>query len=258
MVPIDARLRYLSRATLWPPHWEDVRGLRGQAGGAKYRLDVLGVAGIGKTTFTRTLAGALGETVPVFSSQQPLSEEWAIAFDELYDNHYALMTSGDVSWADKHRTASHLSYIIGLEQKILRSPPGHLLINGVSILRHRLSYFSEQAAVRPDFVSRLLSDRVVILCGSADPVTRSIAGKTTRGDRDARDANVREAVTRKVEKVQLSVEAIKNLGVPVLDLDMDLPVRENIPRVAFFLAEQGMRSPAIARQAKKSARGAHL
>ena len=252
MLRIDSRLRYLARGSKWPAHWQDYRSIAGHASTARHRVDFLGVAGIGKTTFIRDLAVALGERVPRCEKKEPLGEDWAVAFNEIYDKHFLLSQTEDHSWANKHRRTAHLTDVIELEQKILRCGSDQLVINGVGVLRHRLSYFSKQAATRPDFIRRLLSDRVVVLCVADDPVARSIRGKKQRGDRDANRDGLDETVAYRVQKIQAAVEVLGSLGVPVLELNLDQPRPHAIAQVARFMRDAGMDSPHLKRYAAKT------
>ena len=249
MLRIDSRLRYLARGSKWPAHWQDYRTVVGHSTTARHRVDFLGVAGIGKTTFIRELAMALGERVPRCDKKVSLSEDWAVAFNDIYDKHFLLSRTEDNSWSNKHRRTAHLTDVIDLEHTILRCGSDQLVINGVGILRHRLSYFSKQAATRPEFIGSLLSDRVVVLCVSDDPVARSIRGKKKRGDRDAHRDGLADAVAYKVEKLHAAVDVLKTLGVPVLELNLDQPRPQAIAQVARFMRDNGMTSPRITRLA---------
>ena len=219
---------------------------------ARHRVDFLGVAGIGKTTFIRDLAMALGERVPTCDKKVPLGDDWAVAFNEIYDKHFLLSQTEDNSWSNKHRRTAHLTDVIDLEHTILRCGADQLVINGVGILRHRLSYFSKQAKTRPDFIAGLLRDRVVVLCVADDPVARSIRGKQTRGDRDAHRDGLADAVSYKVEKLYAAVEVLTALDVPVLELNLDQPRPQAIAQVARFMRDHGMTSPRISRLALKA------
>jgi hypothetical protein len=249
---IDVRLRYLAIGLTWPVYWRDVKSIVGRVTGQRYRVDVLGPAGIGKTTFIGALAQSLGERVPHLGKHHPVSPEWAEAFNHLYSTHFLLMEKDWLGWEDRHSKTLHLSQIVDLEKLILQSSRQQIVINGVGVIRHRLGHFSKLSKERPDFVAHLLSDRVFINCASRDPVSRAVGGKRARGDRDAFDDRVTKAVTRKVEKISRGVDAIKDLGVPVLDLDMDRPRKQNIALVADFLRQHGMTSTAIEAQARKA------
>lgn len=251
---IDVRLRYLAQGLTWPVYWRDVKSIAGCVAGERHRVDVLGAAGIGKTTFIGALAHALGERVPRLEKLNPVSAEWAEAFHSLYSTHLRMMADDSLGWEMRHSKTLHLSQVVDLEQRILRSSRQQIVINGVGIIRHRLAHFSKMAKAQPDFVAHLLSDRVFINCASRDPVARAVGGKRSRGDQDAYDENVTSAVSRKVEKVSRGVDAIRDIGVPVLDLDMDRPRKENIALVADFLGQYGMISRAIDAQSRKASR----
>lgn len=249
---IDVRLRYLAKGLTWPVYWRDVKSIGGRVTGERYRVDVLGAAGIGKTTFIGALAQSLGERVPHFDKRNPVPAEWAEALNHLYSTHLRMMSDDALGWEMRHGKTLHLSQVIDLEQRILRSSRQQIVINGVGVIRHRLAHFSKLAIARPDFVATLLSDRVFINCASSDPVARAVGGKRSRGDQDAYDDNVTSAVSRKVEKVSRGVDALKDIGVPVLDLDMDRPRKENIALVSDFLRQHGMTSPTIEARARKA------
>lgn len=251
MFKIDARLRYAARGTKWPNHWKDYRAVAGTVSGPRGRVDLLGVAGIGKTTFTKQLAASLGERVPRCRGKKPLPGDWEIAFNEIYDKHFMLSATEDDSWANKHRRTIHLTEVVNLEKNILRCDSDQIVLNGVSILRHRLSYFAKQAADRPDFVAGLLSDRVIVLCTADDPVARSIRGKITRGDSDSDADNLEQRVSDKVKKIDSSVGVLERLGVPVLRLDLDQPRPRAIAEVARFMQHHGMESRFLTRQAAR-------
>ena len=249
MFTIDARLRYLARRTRWPAHWQDFRAVTGVATGGRRRVDLLGVAGIGKTTFTRELAYALGERVPRCQATRPVPDDWAVALNEIYNNHFTLSAAEDHSWADKHRRTIHLTDVMKREKKILGCESNQIVLNGVSILRHRLSYFTKQAAKRPEFIAGLLSDRVVVLCTADDPVSRSIRGKVSRGDKDSDADNLRQRVDDRVSKLDAAVSVLRSLGVPVLELNLDQPRPQAIAQVARFMREHGMDSKKLSRLA---------
>jgi hypothetical protein len=236
---------------MWPAQWKDYRVVASSGHGSRGRVDLLGVAGIGKTTFTRQLAFALGERTPRCRGKKPVPEDWAIAFEEIYNDHFQFSASVDDSWTNKHRRTVHLTEVIDLEKNILQCDSNRIVLNGVSLLRHRLSYFVEQAEARPDFVARLLSDRVIVLCTAKDPVSRSIRGKITRGDRDSRARGLELRVADKVEKIEVAVRALKSLSVPVLELDLDQPRPQAIAQVARFMHDNGMESTYLTRQASR-------
>jgi hypothetical protein len=252
MLRIDPRLRYLAARQTWPVYWQDFRVIGGSVEGPRTRLDFLGITGIGKSYLTHQTALALGERVPRMAKEKPVSDQWGEAFGDIYRDHFRFMASDSVAWEDKHRKTVHLNDVIGLERQIMRFHHDQIVINGVSVLRHRLSYFVEQAGMRPDFVSALLRDRLVVVCGSTDPVARSIAGKIKRGDRPFVPDEIRDTLAAKVSTLREAVGAIEALGVPVLDIDLDRPVPENIRRIASFMVEHGMVSPRIKRHAGKS------
>jgi hypothetical protein len=247
MLRIDTRLRYAARRTRWPAHWRDYRAVAGRAGEQRRRVDFLGVAGIGKTTFTKELAYALGERVPRCNGKKSLSDDWANTFDDIYRNHFVFSATEDDSWLSKHRRTVHLTDVVHREKEILQCDSDQIVLNGVSILRHRLSYFVQEATHRPEFVTGLLSDRIVVLCTSKDPIGRSIEGKITRGDKDSHAEDLEHKVAERVEKIHSAVEVLKNLGVPVLELDLDLPKRYAISHTAQFMHDNGMRSGPISR-----------
>jgi hypothetical protein len=224
----------------------------GHATTPRHRVDFLGVAGIGKTTFIRDLAMALGERVPRCDKKAALSDEWATAFNEIYDKHFLLSQTEDNSWSNKHRRTAHLHDVIELEHTILRCGGNQVVINGVGILRHRLSYFTKQSATRPDFIAQLLSDRVVVLCVADDTVARSIRGKKQRGDRDANRDGLVDLVSYKVQKLHAAADVLQSLGVPVLELNLDQPRPQAIAQVARFMSDNGMVSPRISRLALKA------
>lgn len=247
MLRIDIRLRYAARRTRWPAHWRDYRAVAGRAEGQRRRVDLLGVAGIGKTTFTKELAYALGERVPRCTGKKPLPDDWAQTFNDIYRNHFAFSAGEDDSWLNKHRRTVHLTDVVHREKQILQCDSDQIVLNGVSILRHRLSYFVQEAAHRPEFVTGLLSDRIVVLCTSKDPIGRSIEGKITRGDRDSDAEDLERQVAKRVEKIHSAVEVLKSLGIPVLELDLDLPKKHAIAQTAQFMHEHGMYSRPISR-----------
>lgn len=247
MVNVDPRLRYLASGRLWPVYWRDVRALTGITTSGTHRVDVLGVAGIGKTTFTQHLTRALGERVPVLRASKALSPEWDDTLGALYNAHFSFMSLDEVSPDDKHRLTAHLTQLVDVERKILRSAQRQILVNGVSLLRHRLAFFADYTENNPSLVPRLFGDRLVILCRSEDPVQRSIEGKKKRGDRDVGRDDLVESVTERVALIDDAVGRLRQRGLRVVEVNLDRPLEENVSVVALFMAQHGMDSRAIRR-----------
>lgn len=251
MPAIDTRLRYLARGRMWPEYLVDFRAVSGKVTGERSRIDFLGVTGIGKTFLTRELAYALGERVPEPGRERPLSEEWADVFRDLYEDHFRAMAK-EPSWEVKHRTTSHLTHVIDLEQKILRFHRNQITFNGISVLRHRLKYFAGLAKTDPEKVANLFSDRLVVLCTAEDAVERSLAGKKKRRDSNAQDENIRDYVANQVDRIHSGVTTIESAGVPVLEVNLDRPVLDSIAQIARFMGSWGLQSRQIDRYAAKA------
>ena len=234
---------------MWPEYLVDFRAVSGEVTGERSRIDFLGVTGIGKTFLTRELAYALGERVPEPGRERPVSDEWAEVFRDLYEDHFRAMAK-ESSWEVKHRTTSHLTRVIDLEQKILRFHRNQITFNGISVLRHRLKYFSALASTDPDKLAGLFSDRLVVLCSADDAVERSLAGKKKRLDRNAQDDNIRDYVANQVDRIHSGVRAIELAGVPVLEVNLDRPIPESILTIAGFMAAHGIRSRPVTRLTK--------
>jgi hypothetical protein len=62
---------------------------------------------------------------------------------------------------------------------------------------------------------------------------------------------IKDTLAAKVSTLREAVSTIEALGVPVLDIDLDRPVPENIGKIASFMASHGMASPVITRLSAK-------
>ena len=156
------------------------------------------------------------------------------------------------SWEVRHRTTSHLTHVINLEQKILRFHRHQITFNGISILLHRLKYFSSLATTDPDKVASLISDRLVVLCSADDAVERSLAGKKKRRDRNAEDSGIRDYVGNQVDRIHSGMTDIESARVPILEVNLDRPVPDSIAQIARFMRTWGLQSRQIDRFAAKA------
>lgn len=108
----------------------------------------------------------------------------------------------------------------------------------------------------PDCVRDILSGRVVVYCTADDPGRRSSSGLVRRGSASASQVTDEKihAKTQADARLHRLAQNLAELGIPVLELNLDAPVDENLSRVAFFLTAAGIHSPKINRFAARANR----
>ena len=216
-------------------------------------MDVIGLGGIGKTYFTKYLAGHLGTVSPRESNQdRAFSSEWTQVFESVMTGLGRKFASPELSWERKVDKLWHLGNVFELEKKCLQSPPNSFVVNNESILRHRLTWFVDTASTQPELIKNLLNDRLLLICEAEDPVERSLRGRINRGDAVDLGPKSRESVSKSVSNTRASASILSSLGVPTLVVNLDDPVRENVSRVANFLKENQVTSRRIRKWAKRS------
>ena len=238
---------------MWPRYWKDIYFVKATVIGTRKRMDVIGLGGIGKTYFTKHLAGHLGTVSPRKGNQdRTISSEWTQVFESVMRGVGRKFASTGLTWERKVDKLWHLGNVFELEKKSLQSPPSSLVVNNESILRHRLTWFVDTASTQPDLIKNLLNDRLVLICEAKDPVERSLRGRTNRGDAVDYGAKSQESLSKSVQKTRDSASILNSLGVPTLVVSLDHPVRENVSRVAKFLEQNQVTSRRIRKWAKRS------
>lgn len=141
---------------------------------------------------------------------------------------------------------------IELEEKALHRPNNAIAINTESLLRSRLHQFVALACTRPEFVVNSLRDRLILICEADDPAARSLQGRTYRGETIPDIPGYLQGASKEVLKIREGAEELGSLGIPVLTINLDRPISQNVALVAKFLHENGVASGRIRRWAKRA------
>jgi hypothetical protein len=247
--PFDARFKYVLKGRMWERRWRDWRFLAAQATGPRYRIELMGLSGIGKSYFTQHVVRALGEKVPVLLPPRELSPEWVEALEQIIDHRINTLRDSELGGKKKLDIMTDFTTNVNFDIKIMRRYYGQVIVNSESLLRSNSDFFRKAAESRGAHVQTLLQDRVVIFCTSDDPVSRALQGRRKRGDRHTPHADI-DDVRERSEKLEEAVARLAGLAIPVLTINLDAPVRDNVQTVTRFLHHNGVTSRAISHLAR--------
>lgn len=236
----DPRIRYLLKRRMWPRYWQDWRFLAARTESQKYRLDILGPSGIGKTFLTNNLMRLWGERVPKLMPEAVVSEQWEKVFKELLNRLGVGLQDEEKDWDRKLHRVTVFSQVMDFELNVIRYYGDQPLINCESLLRHRIGFFTNIAESSPDLARDLLKNRLVIFGTSDDPVDRSIRGLIRRGSPPQDQEEFGRAVSAEVKRLGAAEDVFRAIGLPVLTVNLDRPVGETVVEVDHFMRAHGL------------------
>ena len=236
-----------------PAFWRDIKFISTESAQKRNRLDILGPKGIGKTFLTTKLANQLGEVGPRQKRiQSPVSDGWSDAFNSIISSLGEKMVSPALGYEYKVRKMAYLDDVLELESLIIRNLASPFVIVGESIVRHKPQWFTDTALIQPDFISQLLEDRLLLICDADDPVERAIKGRQKRGDSMSDSPQLRKSVEKEIQAIRQSASILAALGIPVLTINLDRPIQDNIAIVGRFLEENYVTSRRIRKWAERA------
>ena len=232
---------------------QDVRFIRVKSTRNKNRLDIVGVSGIGKTYFGIRLAKCLGQIGPTTAKEKKsIPDSWGEVFTSFAQRLGKKISSPASNYESLLQQGSFLIDLLELESRLMTNLSFQFTINGESIVRHRLKWFADAALIQPEFISELLKDRLLLLCDADDPVESAIRGRQKRGDNMLDSPQLRKSVEKKIQAIRQSASILAALGIPVLTINLDRPIRDNIAIVGRFLEENHVTSRRIRKWAKRA------
>lgn len=215
-------------------------------------MDVIGPSGIGKTHFSKRLAANLGVRFPATRGESEHSSEWVDFFDFTLSASGEKILSSGIKWEKKVEQITHLCNRFELEKKALYRPARALFLNDESLVRSRWGQIVDSALTRPEFVSNLLRDRLILICDADDPAGRSLSGRKKRREEVMDSPQFRQKLAKQMVRTRQGGTTLASVGVPVLTINLDCPVSHNVAIVAKFLDENDVTSRNIRRWAKRA------
>ena len=247
---LDPRIRWALRGQMWPKWWRDFSFIKASQVGERNRLEVIGLGGIGKTHFARNLKRRLGVMSPTRITSTEFSPEWSQLFNSALSQHGQRLMSPEVEWEKKVKSMRKFLGRVELEEKAFRRPNKAVVINTESLVRSRWNQIAGLAATRPEFISNLLRDRLILVCEADDPAGRSLQGRKKRGEDVTDSPHLRQKLNEQMFRIREAAIVLASLGVPVLTINLDRSISYNVPLVAKFLHENAVTSKKIRRLAK--------
>lgn len=221
--------------------------------GERNRLDVIGPGGIGKSWFTSRLTKKLGRVWPVNAEEHsPLPDDWAEAIQLFLLELGERFGSPGVSFGKQLERMDFRAKLLHLETEMMTKLSFGFAINTESLARHELEWFANIALGRPEFVSTLMKDRLLLVCSADQPADRVINGLKARGKDVTDTLEKRASIDKRLRKTLKNVSILESLGVPVLVINLDMPIRQNVAIVARFLSDNQVTSPRIRKWAKRA------
>lgn len=233
--------------------WQEIRFIRTEPTQKRNRLDIIGPKGIGKSVLTSYLAYHFGEAGPKQKRvHAPIPTAWSEAFGIIISSLGQWLDSSKSSNDKKLRKMVLHGASLDLESRIMTQLAFNFAINPESLVRYQLGWFASAAVSRPEFVSTLLQDRLLLLCGAADPIERAIRGRKKRGDALPDTPQAQNSLRKQVQEIGHNVAILASIGIPVLTIDLDRPIRQNVAIVAAFLQDNHVTSRRIRKWAKRT------
>lgn len=217
---------------------------------------MLGVSGIGKTFFSNELAIRLGQPpdppslrVRIDGTSTSIERPRADFFQEVLSKRI-----NRERWSAKDYLG--IKRVVGVFEAdaIWDQISGSMaVIFSSGLVQWSRGVLSELAATNQEDFHALLSERLVIFCTSDNPGLRGTRGRIARGSSEpsALTAKNIEARANSDLHIQRFAKVLEAQGVPVLRLNLDKPVNENVALVATFLQKNGITSPRISRWARQ-------
>ena len=245
---------FLARKKGCPVLSQDVHLLVADSG-PKWRIELVGVSGVGKSflseRLTERLAGPF-QWPRSFAPSSPGSGRDAVRgelFQVALSKHVADSSNPNKKFTKVRRLAGVFEADRKWDGGSGDSPV--IFASGlVQWLREELAELAEKR--RKDF-EELMSERLVIFCTSDNPGLRGTTGRIARGSADSSTMTAQTVRSRSNADIELHKfsKVVESHGVPVLRLNLDKPVDENVAHVAAFLQRNDITSPRIARWARK-------
>lgn len=232
----------------------DNRHIRATATSQYWRVELVGLSGIGKTYFNSMLAKELGEHKGASPSSQTGSVVAMNAFDEFLKIKLAMLMENYEKGVTSLSTIRRFLEVFEHDLLITRQRDRRPVITSSGVLWWAHEAILQVAQASPSSVKEFFGSRLVIYCTSANPAQRSYNGLVRRGTTPpGRQTSERHARGAKKEAaIRAVTDTLTNLGVPVLILDLDRDFSELAQETAFFLKNHGIRSRKISRLAKRA------
>jgi len=258
---IMRRVRYALRGVPRPRLWYDNRFLAATAEGSVWRVEFLGLSGIGKTFLNDALARAIGDVAPVnglaAAERHQVLEKTTRAIDEVFrlgmrKRLFSAQKQG-IKYKGFRKFVEAFEYDKMVGQDFAGQP-----FSAASGMLHWSKYLiSDLLEEDPNLVQEALIGRLVVHCSSDAPGWRSIEGRIHRGSSGTEALNEMGALKKEesARKLEQSALALEELGVPVKTVNVDHDVRTNVALIADFLLANGIVSPKITRLAEWVVKG---
>ena len=249
---LDPRIRWALRGQMWPKYWSAIHFIKCSSIGERTHLDLIGPPGIGKTHFSKRLATNLGVRSPANLGETKYSSEHVEFFEITLSAIGEKILSPGIEWEKKVQKITHLSNRFELERKALHRPAHALFLNDESLVRHGWDQIVGLATVRPEFITNLLRDRLILVCDADDPADRILKGRKKRGEDVTDSPQFRQKLNEQMFRIREAAIVLASLGVPVLTINLDRSISYNVPLVAKFLHENAVTSRKIKHLAKRT------
>lgn len=235
---------------------DDVHVLRARARARLdyWRIEVIGISGIGKSYFSRHLARVLGIRWRTAKSS-PSNPGGAFEASRRSFLHQGVLGRLD-ALEGSSRGAQGLRRFTGIferERAYDEGYSGQPIMMASGTVQSSQGILAKAIADQPLRVMDFMKNRLVIVCTAENVGSRAASGLVQRGKFGVDTLTEDNFAKRHAGDVGVRGfgEQLVQLGVPVLVLDLGESLRSNTARVAFFLDRHGVESRRIPRWARR-------
>lgn len=243
------RLSYIIRSVKKLPAWRDDRVFRASITGNIYRIEFLGLAGIGKSFFNNKLTQTLGEKALKPEGVREQTDDYEAAFARV------LRLQLDKSLPATEPRTVRLSWlrnfmqVMELDEFVSRNRIPNMFTSSSGLVHWTRTAMMDLVREEPETVKTVMSGRLTVYCSSNEPGRRSTQGLVKRGSVASGQLNEAVISRRNNEDQALGdlASSFETLGLPVVRLNLDLPFQENLFTLCGQLEKAGVNSGKISR-----------
>lgn len=245
---------FLARKKGSPELSQDVHRLAGKCD-ARWRIELVGVSGIGKSFIAEKLAEQLGTPIQwpkrvALSISDPIADAArGDLFEEAVSNRLLRNRTSQKSFKKMKRLAG----VFEADRTWDGNPNGSPVVFASGLIQWVRGELLGAAEKNQNNFESFMSERLVIFCTSDNPGLRGARGRIARGSSEESVLTSEKVRARGHADlgIQRFARVLEAHGIPVLRLNLDEPENKNVALVATFLRQNGITSPRISHRARQ-------
>ena len=223
---------------------------RAEIAGGINRIEFLGVGGIGKSYFNNKLTQKLGEIALKSQGGCEQTADYEEAFARLFRVQLKRMLASHESKDIRLSKLRNFMQVMELDDFISHNQIPGMFTTASGLVHWTRPAMMDLIETEPEVVKEVMSGRLVVYCTSTEPGRRSAEGLVKRGSM-APDRLRQDFISRRNSSdhaLGALAESFQFLGLPVVRLNLDEPIQENIKKVCKRIAGAGVSSARIRKQ----------